>query len=85
MKFTRSLLVAVALTSPAFAEVQPLAHYNLQGQGGVRDTAAPAELSGQVKDAPALNRQGSPKIMSNSPEPRRQVSDSSIKFENDDE
>lgn len=85
MKLTRSLILALALAQPLLAEVQPLAHYNLQGEGGVRDTAAPATLAGQVKDAPALNRQGSPKIMSNSPEPRRQVSDSSIKFENDDQ
>ncbi|MEO5716817.1 MAG: LamG domain-containing protein [Luteolibacter sp.] len=85
MKLIHAFIAAIALAQAAVAEVQPLAHYNLQGEGGIRDTAAPPSLSGQVKDAPPLLRQGSPKIMSNSPEPRRQVSDSSIKFESDDQ
>lgn len=80
-----SSLVLLASAVLCHAEVTPLAHYNLKGQGGIRDTAAPETLSGQVKDAPALSRQGAPKIMSNSPDARRQVSDSSIKFESDDQ
>lgn len=69
------------------AEVEPLAHYNLQGQGGIRDTAAPEALKSRVDKPtlPDLICQGSPKIMSSSPEARRQVSDSSIKFEQDDQ
>ncbi|XZE53542.1 LamG domain-containing protein [Planctomycetaceae bacterium SH139] len=87
MKTTRLLLLIIselAAVLPVFAEVNPIAHYNLQGQGGIRDTAAPPTISGQVKGAPELTRQGSPKIMTSSPLPRRQVSDSSIKFENDE-
>ncbi|BCU78050.1 LamG domain-containing protein [Luteolibacter sp. LG18] len=85
MKSVCSLAALLACVQAATAEVQPLAHYNLQGQGGIRDTAAPPTLAGQIKDAPILTRQGSPKIMSDSPEPRRQVSDSSLNFEADDQ
>jgi hypothetical protein len=35
-----SLTVLLATSLP-YAEVEPQAHYNLQGQGGIRDTAAP--------------------------------------------
>lgn len=84
MQISRHIaLLSLVYALSAHAEVQPLAHYNLQGQGGIRDTAAPSTLSGQIKNAPELKRQGEPKIMSNSPEPRRQVSDSAIKFEDD--
>jgi len=85
MKWYCFLTTAIACSVPAIAEVEPIAHYNLQGQSGIRDTAAPPTLPGQIKGAPALVRQGAPKIMSNGPEPRRQVSDSSIKFEQDDQ
>ncbi len=85
MKSCRFLLASLACVLPGFAGITPIAHYNLQGQGGIRDTAAPPALSGQIEGAPELTRRGSPKIMSSSPEPRRQVSDSSIKFENDEQ
>lgn len=85
MKSIFPLAAFLACAHSATAEVQPTAHYNLEGQGGIRDTAAPPTLAGQVKDSPALTRHGTPKIMSDSPESRRQVSDSSIKFEEDDQ
>ena len=83
MKPALFALLVCSLT--ASAEITTTAQYNLQGQGGIRDTAAPPTLSGQVKGAPDLVRQGAPKVMSSSPQPRRNVADSSIKFENDDQ
>jgi hypothetical protein len=60
-----------SLASLALAEVSPQNHYNLRGQGGIRDTAAPEVWRNLVEGAPDLARQGSPKIMSNGPESRR--------------
>lgn len=85
IKFISLLSVITALTAVCRADVQPKAHYNLAGQGGIRDTAAPEVLKSLAPGGPDLIRKGSPKIMTNSPETRRQVSDSSIKFEGDDQ
>jgi hypothetical protein len=74
------LAIAMPLTT-ATAAVRELAHYNLKGAGGVRDTACPEILKDQAGKAPDLKRQGSPKVMSSGPEARRQEFDSSIKFE----
>ena len=72
-----------AVNAPAAA--QPVAHYNLKGAGGIRDTAGPETLKDQAGKSPDLMRQGSPKVMSNAPEARRQEFDSSIKFEEPDQ
>lgn len=85
LRFTTILAALTALTSVCLAEVEPKAHYNLQGQGGIRDTAAPEILKSLAPGGPDLIRQGSPKIMTNSPVARRQISDSSIKFEADNQ
>ena len=72
----------------AHAEIQPQAHYNLQGQGGIRDTAAPDALENRAENSqlPDLIRLGASKITTESvPPPRRQVYDSVIKFEADDQ
>lgn len=74
------LTALLLLATPALAEVTPKAHYNLTGQGGIRDTAAPLVWKNLVTGAPDLTRQGSPKIMSNGPQSRRQDYDSSIQF-----
>ncbi|MCP5537519.1 MAG: LamG domain-containing protein [Akkermansiaceae bacterium] len=82
-----ALLPCLLLTTflPAQGEVQPVAHYNLKGQGGIRDTLAPEKIDSQAEGAPALTRQGRPKITTNSPEPRHTEYDSVVKFEKPDE
>ena len=80
MKLIATLL-AIAITTTAFAAVQEQAHYNLKGAGGIRDTACPPTLKDQAGKSPDLARQGSPKVMSNGPEARRLEYDSAIKFE----
>lgn len=76
-----TLLAAMtAIAGICQAEVEPKAHYNLKGQGGIRDTAAPPVWKNLVQGAPDLARLGGPKIMSNGPESRRQDYDSSIQF-----
>ena len=80
-----ALFFLLAMASIAQGEVQVLAQYNLHGQGGIRDTAAPETLKSLVSAGPDLLRQGSPKIMTNGPEPRRQEYDSSITFEQPDQ
>ena len=79
------LTLTLTVTSAAFAEVQEQAHYNLKGAGGIRDIACPPALRDQAGKSPDLIRQGSPKVMSNGPEARRQEYDSSIKFEEPDQ
>jgi hypothetical protein len=83
------LLFSGLLNVPcALAEIEPLAHYNLKGEGGIRDTAAPEELANRVEGSKiaALARKGSPKVTTESvPAPRRQVYDSAIKFEDADQ
>jgi hypothetical protein len=74
------LAVLTAVTGSCLGEIEPKAHFNLKGQGGIRDTAAPPVWKNLVQDAPDLARQGSPKIMSNGPESRRSEYDSSIQF-----
>lgn len=77
-----ALLMAALTTQAALV---PLAHYNLHGTGGIRDLAAPEVWKNATPSGPDLARQGEPKMMSDAPEPRRQVSDSSIKFEQPDQ
>jgi hypothetical protein len=81
MNILTSLLAIVMPLATATAAVQEVAHYNLKGAGGVRDTAAPDVWRSLVPGGPDLARQGSPKVMSNGPEARRHEYDSSIKFE----
>lgn len=87
-------LVAVALSALALAcfaaaargEVKPVAHYHLtHDQGAVRDTAAPEELASRVEGGPALKRSGSPKVMSDAPEPRRKAFTGSVAFAEKDQ
>ena len=78
-------LVVSLVASLTHATVQEQAHYNLKGAGGIRDTACPEVLKDQAGKSPDLARQGSPKVMSNGPEARRQEYDSSIKFEEPDQ
>ena len=80
-----SALCALWLAAEARAAVQPVAHYNLKGAGGIRDTACPETLKDQAGKSPDLKRCGTPKVMSNAPEARRQEYDSSIKFEESDQ
>jgi hypothetical protein len=84
-KILAALALCLASTMSTQAEVEPKAQYNLHGQGGIRDTAAPAVWKSLAPDGPDLMRQGSPKVMSNGPESRRQEYDSSIKFEEPDQ
>ena len=82
MKRKLAALLAMAMPlATATAAVREVAHYNLKGAGGVRDTACPETLKDQAGKSPDLKRQGSPKVMSNGPAARRQEYDSSIKFE----
>ena len=81
MKTLATFLAIAMPLATATAAVQELAHYNLKGVGGVRDTACPETLKDQAGKEPDLKRQGSPKVMSSGPEARRQDYDSSIKFE----
>ena len=75
-------LPAIALSlATASAAVQEVAHYNLKGAGGIRDTAAPEVWKSLAPGGPDLARHGSPKVMSNGPEARRMEFDSSVKFE----
>ena len=75
-------LPAIALSlATASAAVQEVAHYNLKGAGGIRDTAAPEVWKSLAPGGPDLARQGAPKVMSNGPEARRKEFDSSVKFE----
>lgn len=76
---------AAWMPSVALTEVAPQAHYSLKGAGGVRDTACPPTLQDQAGPSPDLVRQGSPKVMSQGPESRRQEYDSSLKFEEPDQ
>jgi hypothetical protein len=76
----RLVAACVCLAAVSHAEVEPKAHYNLKGQGGVRDTAAPPVWKSLASGAPDLARQGSPKVMSNAPAIRRKEYDSSIQF-----
>ena len=78
---TIAAVLALAVPFAAGGAVQEVAHYNLKGAGGIRDTAAPAVWQSLAPRGPELARHGSPKIMSNGPECRRQEYDSSIKFE----
>ena len=89
MKSTRLALLGLSLGALTMrAEVEPLAHYNLRGEGGIRDTAAPEKLINRAEGGKiaALERRGASKITTESaPAPRRQVYDSVIKFESDDQ
>ena len=77
-----SILVLLAFEDVAFAEVEPVVHYHLRlGEGGIRDTAAPAVLKSLVSGGPDLEANGSPKVMSNAPAIRREAYDSSIQFD----
>jgi hypothetical protein len=78
-------LLALVLPLAASATVQEVAHYNLKGAGGVRETAAPEVWKSLAPRGPDLVRQGSPKVMSSGPECRRKEYDSSIKFEAPDQ
>ncbi|MCE9565010.1 MAG: LamG domain-containing protein [Planctomycetes bacterium] len=79
-------IVAAYLASPARADVKPIAHYHLtHEQGAVRDTAAPEELANHVEGGPALRRNGSPKVLSDAPEPRRKTCTGSIAFAEKDQ
>jgi hypothetical protein len=84
MKIT-ALLLPLAIPFIAFAGVKEVAHYNLKGAGGIRDTAAPATWKSLAPGGPDLARQGAPKVMSNGPECRRHDYDSCIKFEAPDQ
>ncbi|MEI7953624.1 MAG: hypothetical protein WCJ66_00525 [Verrucomicrobiota bacterium] len=77
-------LLAGTVTFAAASTVQEVAHYNLKGAGGVRDTAAPEVWTSFAPRGPDLARRGSPKVMSDGPRCRRLASDSSIKFEEPD-
>ena len=85
MKMPSLFLIAALAAFNAGAEVTPVAQYNLKGAGGIRDTACPETLKDQVGKSPELKRQGSPKVMTNAPEARRQEYDSAIKFEEPDQ
>jgi hypothetical protein len=85
MKAYSLLSIAALFALNAGAEVRPVAHYNLKGAGGIRDTACPETLKDQAGKSPDLVRQGAPKVMSSGPEARRQEYDSSIKFEHPDQ
>lgn len=78
-------LLAGTLTFAASAAVQEVAHYNLKGAGGIRDTTAPMIWKSLAPGGPDLTRRGSPKVMSNGPECRRQEYDSSIQFDEPDQ
>ncbi|MEI6780914.1 MAG: hypothetical protein WCQ21_08355 [Verrucomicrobiota bacterium] len=78
---TLAALLGLAVPFAASAALHTVAHYSLKGAGGIRDTAAPEVWKSLVPSGPELARQGSPKVMSNGPECRRQGYDSSIKFE----
>jgi hypothetical protein len=86
---TRTILLNLTILFAAAlmvrAGVQPRAHYSLKGAGGIRDTAAPGVWRSLAPGGPELARQGSPKVMSNGPECRRQEYDSCIKFEAPDQ
>lgn len=79
-RICRFVPVFLAFATAGHAEVTPLAHYNLRGQGGIRDTAAPPVLKSAAEGAPDLVREGAPKIMSSGPGSRRRDYDSSIQF-----
>ncbi|MFO1523751.1 MAG: hypothetical protein U1G05_17325 [Kiritimatiellia bacterium] len=85
MKSRLLLLAALAFGCTARAEVEPVAHYNLKGAGGIRDTACPETVKDQAGKSPELTRQGTPKVMSSGPAARRMEYDSSIKFEAPDQ
>ncbi len=85
MRRILALIAGLAVGVGARAEITPLAHYNLSGAGGIRDTAAPETWKSGVPGGPELARRGAPRIMSNGPACRRQVYDSSVKFEADDQ
>lgn len=74
-------LCLITLVQCAYGAVEEQAHYNLKGSGGIRDTVCPPVLKDQTGKSPDLLRQGSPKVISNGPEPRRAQYDSAIKFE----
>jgi hypothetical protein len=78
-------LIVMLTPSLASAKVTPFAQYNLAGQIGIRDMAAPSVLKNRVAGAPDLTGHGTPKIMSDGPASRRKVYDSSIKFESPDQ
>lgn len=80
--FICSLLVSLSTLDGA---LKPIAHYNLKGMGGIRDTLAPEMIKSQVEGAPTLRRQGRPKITTNSPQSRRSEYGSVIKFGSADE
>ena len=82
---TLLVLLAIAIPFTASAAVQEVAHYSLKGAGGIRDIAAPEIWKSLVPGGPDLARQGSPKVMSNGPESRRQEYDSCVKFEEPDQ
>lgn len=85
MKLRIALAGLAALVVTARAEVTTVAQYNLKGSGGIRDTACPEVLKDQAGKSPALQRQGSPKVMTSGPDCRRQDYDSSIQFEQPDQ
>ena len=80
MKLSVIVTALTVLALVARAEVQEVAHYNLKGLGGIRDTAAPEVWKSVAPGGPDLVRKGDPKIMSNGPESRRSDYDSSIMF-----
>ena len=85
-RFSFLLTIGIALLSTAArATVTPIAHYNLKGAGGIRDTAAPLIWKSLAPGGPDLTGHGAPKIMTNAPQSRRQDFDSSVKFEQPDQ
>lgn len=74
-------LLFLANASSLCAAVTPLAHYNLKGKGGIRDFLAAEKIVDKTGKSPALERQGSPKVITDSPAHRRVEYDSSVKFE----
>lgn len=77
-----TLLATLFLTSAAWAETTPVAHYHLKSdEGAIRDTAAPAVLESFATGGPTLKVHGAPKVMSNGPAIRSSVYTGSIKFE----
>lgn len=60
------LLLAAVLA--AHAEVKPLAHYNLRGIAGIRDTVAPVIWRSVAPGGPELVRRGDPRIMPSAPQ-----------------
>ncbi|MBI1370181.1 MAG: hypothetical protein GC162_16200 [Planctomycetes bacterium] len=75
-------IFVIIVASRAFAQLQEQAHYVLKGNG---DAVSPQVLHDQAGNAPDLQRQGSPQIITDAPTSRRQISDTSVRFDNPDQ